>query len=187
MCPALHIEVSGPDRRARRLRLEGSQETVRATSAAVVRQLAVDEGDELEWDDLLARIDEVEYACARERGLQLLGYRERSEAELRRRLSHDGYPSSVVERVCVRLKELELVDDDRFAALWARQRLSSGYGATRIVRELEQKGISADAARAAVDEVAAESQPAERALRLLTGRRTATRQERERAIGRLVR
>lgn len=183
----MRIEVAGPDKRARRLRLEDDSECVRLTSAAVVRQLGLEDGDEAQWGEVLDEIEAIEYECAKERGFRLLGYRERSDGEVRSRLSNDGYPAEVVGRVSERFRELDLVDDSRFARLWARQRIAAGYGTVRIMRELGQKGIDAEVATEAIREAAGDATQVERATAVLGGKSVDTQKDRQKAIGRLVR
>jgi regulatory protein len=83
--------------------------------------------------------------------LQLLGYRPRSEAELRDRLKRKGYDPAVTERVLGRLRELEIVDDAQFAEYWVANRETfRPRGARLLNAELRQKGVAAEVAKAAV-------------------------------------
>jgi regulatory protein len=130
-------------------------------------------------------LNEVELSCARERGLRVLGHRERSTAELRRRLSDDGYPEPVVAVVVARFEELQLVDDARFAALWVRTRNSAGLGPQRIRRELRERGVSDEIIREAMSGVM-DADQVERARQTLGNRPLATASDRDRALRRLV-
>ena len=141
MSPVIErIEHAGPDRRARRLVFSG-QEGTRTTSTAAFKLLGLEEGDEIESADLETLLAEHEPACARERALRVLGYRERSVKELSKRLGDDGYPPAVVQALVERMSELGLVNDERFASAWARARIAAGFGPDRIARELAAKGV----------------------------------------------
>jgi regulatory protein len=179
------IENAGPDRRARRLVFSDPGLEPRLTSAAVVRVLGLDAETEIEPTELEERLNEVELACARERALRVLGHRERSTAELRRRLSDDGYPEPVVAVVVARFEELQLVDDARFAALWVRTRNSAGLGPQRIRRELRERGVSDEIIREAMSGVM-DADQVERARQTLGNRPLATASDRDRALRRLV-
>ena len=72
-----------------------------------------------------------------------LGYRPRSESELRERLARLGFDTESIGAVLVRLKELGLVDDMEFARFWRdnRQAFSPRSGSmTRL--ELKRKGVA---------------------------------------------
>lgn len=177
------IETAGPDRRARQLVFSNGQ--VRLTSAAVLKQLGIEEGETLSCEDLDRLLQPLEADAAKERALRVLGYRERTHAELLKRLLDDGYPEPVASAVVERFSDLGLVDDSRYAHLYARTRASAGYGRPRILRELVTRGIDPDTARTAVDESLVESE-AIRARATLRGRVPEDRKERDRALRRLV-
>jgi regulatory protein len=74
-----------------------------------------------------------------------LGYRPRSEAELRERLCRRGFDSDSVEAVLERLKEQALVDDVAFAQFWRDSRQSFHPCSRWLSRvELRQKGVAED-------------------------------------------
>ena len=138
--------------------------------------------DRLKWT---RRSPTVEPQLARNRALQLLGYRERSAKELTGRLLDNGYPVSVVGPIVTRYREVELVDDARFATAWVRSRCSAGYGRRRIARELAEKGIADELATIALDEELAVDE-ATRAREALRGKVPRDAKERDRLVRRLV-
>jgi regulatory protein len=178
------IESAGPDARARRLVFEDASES-RVTSAAALKLLALEPGSAVDLPELHAELAELEPRLARERALQLLGYRERSCAELRQRLLDNGYPAGVVDGVVGRFCEVELVDDARFASAWVRSRVSAGYGRRRVARELAEKGVDDDIIQSALDEEMGGDEVS-RARDSLRGRTARDAKERERLIRRLV-
>lgn len=180
------IETAGPDRRARRLVFTAPDPEPRLTSASVVRTLGLAVGDTFEPGELEAALAETEPACAWERALRVLGYRERSSRELTRRLHDDGYPPDIVHSVVARTVDLALLDDARFAASWVRSRIASKYGPDRIHRELKEKGVS--------DQVIADALVGIDPEELVANARAVvgtvpleTRQQRDRAVSRLLR
>jgi len=85
---------------------------------------------------------------------RLLSYRSRSEEELNRRLRDKGYSSQVRSRTILDLKEEGLVDDKKFAKLWARMRFqTSPRGFSLIKMELLSKGIDRDIIDHTIDEL----------------------------------
>ena len=85
------------------------------------------------------------------RALNLLGYRARSEAEVRERLGRYGYAGGTIEVVVVRLRELGYLDDEEFARLKAREK-ARRYGPRRVSVELRKSGVGEELAREVVEE-----------------------------------
>ena len=157
----------------------------RVVSSAALKLLGLEAGSTVEIAELEQALAEHEPRLARERALQLLGYRERSCSELRQRLLDGGYPTGVVDAVVHRFCEVELVDDRRFAAAWVRSRASAGYGRRRILHELADKGVADDVASAAVEEGLGDDE-VRRARQSLRGRQPRDNKDRERLVRRLV-
>jgi len=179
------IETAGPDSRARRLVFDDGSDA-RMTAAVVVRELGLEPGSRADHDALEAALTAAERRSAKERALRILSARERSAHEVRQRLADDGYPLAIRTAIVERLCELGLIDDERFARLWARSRFAAGYGSRRVLQELAKRGIEADTAQAAVDEAADQADELTRAIAALRGRDSSNRRERERLIRRLV-
>ena len=80
---------------------------------------------------------------ALQRALRFLGYRPRSEAELRSFLVQRGHSAAITERTLEKLCSLNYLNDETFARNWARSRAETrGYGPKRIEQELRTKGIA---------------------------------------------
>ncbi len=79
-----------------------------------------------------------------------LGYRPRSEIEIRNHLHRCGFDSDVVERTIIRLKEKRLIDDVAFARFWVENRLLFKPLSRKLLGlELRQKGVD----KGIIDEV----------------------------------
>lgn len=79
---------------------------------------------------------------ASQRALNFLSYRDRSEQEVTTNLTKAGYSQEVIENVIVRLAELSLVDDRKFAKTWVDNRNEfRPRGKRALAYELRQKGI----------------------------------------------
>lgn len=144
--------IESPRRGSKRRRLLIDDDPWRETSSEVVARLELAEGDSVELTELDDALAQIEPACAKERAIRLLTYRERSSADLAKRLLDDGYPEPVAHSVVAGLADLGLVDDARFAASLAHSRSSRGMGRTRALRDLAAAGIDEETALAAVDE-----------------------------------
>ena len=104
------------------------------------------------------------YSHALDSAVKLLALCDRTEGELRQRLTRAGYPQSCVDRVIDKLYAEELINDAAFAENWAKSRTHK-YGRNRLHQELTRRGVDRDTARAAVDQLSDEEQLAD-AVRL---------------------
>lgn len=179
------IEDAGPGRKARRLVFDDGSEP-RVTSAVAVKNLGLSEDTDIAAKALDEALAQIEPHLAKERAIQLLGYRERSTSELRKGLIDSGYGSSTASSVVERLQELGLVDDERFAGMWVHSRAASGIGARRIAHELAEKGVAPDTIDAALQESCPTDGQLERAKSALGGRVATDRKAREKLVRRLV-
>ena len=92
-----------------------------------------------------------ERPLAMARALNLLGYRARSEAELRERMRRYGYAGGTAEVVVRRLEELGYVDDGEFARVKAHEK-ARRYGPRRVALELRKSGVGGKLAEEAVEQ-----------------------------------
>jgi regulatory protein len=100
--------------------------------------------------------------------LRYLGYRSRSEAEVRRYLTHRGCALAIVEPTIEKLRSLRYLDDQNFARRWALGRAQAqSYGPKRIEQELRSKGIGQSLIRHAVRETFDEVDETKQARRLV--------------------
>lgn len=80
-------------------------------------------------------------AVIRAKALDLLARREHSRLELRQKLLQRGFPIDLIEPALDRLSEERLLDEGRYAELYACARADKGYGPLRIARELRERGV----------------------------------------------
>lgn len=78
---------------------------------------------------------------ARSAALRLLARREHSRLELSLKLKQRKIESDVIERVLDDYEAEGWLSDERFADVYARQRIDLGYGPLRILSELQQRGV----------------------------------------------
>lgn len=108
-----------------------------------------------DWD----RLEQAERGSrAWNAALRLLEVRPRTEHEIRDRLRRKEFLPEQIDKVVVRLRELELLDDAQFARLWVANRQNlNPRGAQALRQELRAKGVD----RAVADDVIANSTDAE--------------------------
>lgn len=89
--------------------------------------------------------------------LDLLAARAYTTRNLRRKLVQKAFDPAVVEPAIERLVAAGLLDDERYAAAYARQKLViAGASVRRVEQELVRKGISREVAKVKVSSVAEE-------------------------------
>lgn len=81
-------------------------------------------------------------AVTREAAVRMLGRREYSGAEMRRKLVARGMSEPVVDRVVTQLERDALLSDTRFAEMLVRSRISRGQGPIKIRAELRDRGVA---------------------------------------------
>jgi regulatory protein len=103
--------------------------------------------------DLLKKEDKGNLNRAREYALRLLEYRERSEQEIEERMAGKNYNERLIKSTIKSLKNHNLVNDRRFARMWAESCLRRSYGRWKVQSDLNKKGIDEEI----VEEVLRES------------------------------
>ena len=119
--------------------------------AGVAAERGLREGVALSHEELQEVRAAGERALAMARALNFLGYRARSEREVRDRLRRYGYGEETVGGVIGRLKELGYLDDAEFARRAAHEKARK-YGPRRVSVELRRSGVDGEIAREAVEE-----------------------------------
>jgi regulatory protein len=89
---------------------------------------------------------------AYDKALGLLARREHSRKELKTKLRQGGYEGEETTNAIDRLGEQHYQDDDRFAEVLLRSRISQGYGPMRLRVELKSHGLADARIRELMDE-----------------------------------
>ena len=122
--------------------------------AEVAAQKGLQVGQELSADQIEALANSDHFQRCLDAAIHYLGYRPRSEFELRRRLHQRGFTENDIEAVLTRLKEQGLVDDVAFARFWKDNRESFSPRSRWLARmELRRKGVADDIIDQVVDTV----------------------------------
>ena len=106
-------------------------------------------------------------ACA----LRLIKFRPRSEAELKNRLSREGFNAATIEALLVELKRQDFVNDEKFARYFATQRMThKPMSRWALTAELKSKGIGTESIDRALEEATGGQDEFETARQLAQGR-----------------
>jgi regulatory protein len=144
-------EITGVRERRGRSAVSVDGEFWAELDSSVAIESGLREGAALSWEELERLRVAGERPLAMTRALNLLGYRARSEGELRERLGRYGYAPQTVEAVIARLGELAYLDDEEFARQRAQEKARK-YGPRRVSADLMKSGVGRDLASRAVAE-----------------------------------
>jgi regulatory protein len=144
-------EITGVRERRGKALVSVDGEVWAELDGAVAAENGLREGAVLTSEELHRARVAGERPLAMGRAFNLLGYRARSEAEVRERLGRYGYVEETVEGVILRLRELGYLDDEEFARLKAREKARK-YGPQRVSAELRYSGLGEELTRGVVEE-----------------------------------
>jgi len=158
---ALRPTKRDPDRIA--VDLDGS--FAFALPATLVADERIDVGDLLDGDRVSSLLAADQASRATEAALIFLGYRPRSEKEVRDRLRRGGFEQDAIEHAVARLHEWRYLDDADFARRWVENHTTHRPRGRRLLQqELRHKGIDGEIARDAIDDAELDETGAAEAL-----------------------
>lgn len=125
---------------------------------SLLAEVAVKEGLQLEQElspsQIKALVGSDRYHRCLNTAIRYLGYRPRSESELRQRLQQRGFDIDCIEKTLATLKEQGLVDDAAFARFWIENRESFSPRSRWLNKlELQRKGLDSSTIEQVVGEV----------------------------------
>jgi regulatory protein len=99
-------------------------------------------GQALSRDEQRSLIAEDQLVGAKQRAMDYLAHKPRTETEVRRKLRREDYHRDVIDDTITRLHELGYLDDESYARDYVRGRFQSkGYGPVRVKMELKERGV----------------------------------------------
>ncbi len=126
--------------------------------AAVLAEEGVKAGSELNDEQLYELIKKSDLHRAKEKALHLLSDRDHTRRELIEKLKR-SVSQEAAEHTADRMEELGLLDDEKFAAHYARQLLlNKGLSQRAAEYKMLQKGLERDLCRRALEAVEADPQ-----------------------------
>ena len=136
-------------------------ETALKKSLKVGQELSDSEIEELQDNDRYQRCFNA--------AIRFIGYRPRSESEVRQRLQRHGFDSECREKTIGRLKEQGLVDDSEFARFWIENRETFSPRSRKLTSlELRRKGLDKNI----IENIAGEVNDSESAYRAAVDKAT---------------
>lgn len=109
------------------------------------------EGDEVTEEELTALKNEADCSGAFDSAMRMLSLRAHSEYELKTKLKQK-FPEEAVRHAIEKLRGLNLLDDEKFALMYAEELYRrKGFAPKRIAIELKNRGIDPATAENAVN------------------------------------
>jgi regulatory protein len=122
--------------------------------AEVAKKERLQVEQELSSDQVKALSEANRYHRCLNAAIRYLGYRPRSEAEVRQRLQQKGFDIDCTEKTIAELKEQELIDDITFARLWKENREAFSPRSRWLNKlELRRKGLNDNIIEQVISEV----------------------------------
>lgn len=112
------------------------------SSLAVVTDLRLFAGKDLEERELRELRELSHRSLAREKAMEYLSHRPMSCKELKDKLLQKGEDEAVADFCVQWLAEQGFLDDERYAGMVVRHYAGKGYGAGRIRQELQRRGVT---------------------------------------------
>ncbi len=110
-----------------------------------VRYFKLKEGEEISESTYAYIKENLLYIKAQDTALHYIGYKMRTEREVRHKLEEKAFPEEIVEKVMVFLRKYGYCDDKEYAKIFIKERLRMNPKGTYVLRmELKQKGVSED-------------------------------------------
>ncbi|MEW9031975.1 MAG: RecX family transcriptional regulator [Planifilum fimeticola] len=120
----------------------------------VLIKCGLTKGMAVDPDRLASILEAEEWSRARRLALRFLATKRRTSRELERMLRRKGVSSDHIKAIVDEFRRFRYLDDRAFARDWVEERRTrKGYGAARIRRELEEKGVSEELIAEALKEV----------------------------------
>ncbi|MFQ6615562.1 MAG: regulatory protein RecX [Fidelibacterota bacterium] len=150
-------------------------------------------GDRLTDEEIRNLVALDRHQRIKDAALTFLSYRPRSVQEMRRRLGEKGWSNQEIEPVIEELEKKDLLNDEEFAVLFARDRVQRKFlGPAALRYELKRMGIDQDLAERVIEDTYRTTPPEALIQSLLEARRIdlsrpVDRKERTRLINLLKR
>lgn len=92
------------------------------------------------------------YTKAKDKAYKFLGYKARSEKEVRDKLTKENYPQEIIDRIIELFKHYNYINDENYTKAYINNRIKFKPRAKRMLKyELAQKGIDSDTIENIID------------------------------------
>lgn len=143
------------------------QEYSFSVSEDTLIKLGLKKGMEVDKEQLDSILKQEDNNACKSYGLKLLGYRARSEKEIRDKMFSKGYSKKSIEEAINYLKEFKYINDEEYTKQYIKDRMNGKkLGHKRIKYELYQKGINKIIIEDKINKLINDDEEYERALEI---------------------
>jgi len=170
------IEPQKRNKKRRSIFLDG--EYAFGLDEELVLKYHLHEGDLIDEDEFLNLIQDDLKKLARDRSFRIIGYRARSENELRDKLFATGLDEETIDWTIEDLKQKKILSDEQFVLAFVHDKmLTHPIGPLAIKQELKRKGIADNLIELAIEEAFREKSQLEVAADLIKKRQPSLKNE----------
>lgn len=145
--------IERQQKRTHRISVHVDGEFLVGLSEAALLKSGIRVGQELDEQQKAELLGLADYDAARDKALNLLARRPRSERELQAYLQRKSYDASLIDELLDELRQRGHIDDAAFAQWWVEQRrLLKSISKNKLKMELRQKRIADDIINSALAE-----------------------------------
>lgn len=136
-------------------------------------KLRLAKGMSIDKDELDDILEQEDINLCRNYGLKLLGYKARSEPEVKKKMLQKGFNEKSIVDAIEYLKKFKYLDDEEYVKIYIKDRVNiKKLGYNRVKSELYQKHISSEIIEETLNEVFDKEGEYERALELAIKKRS---------------
>ena len=145
------MKITAENTKGNKIKIYADGEFLFTVPAVIWYSSRFRDGDEVQADELDELKNQGEFSLAFDSAMRILSIRAHSEFELQQKLCRKfSFPAT--ENALLKLRNLGLLDDGKYAALLAQELYErKGFAPKRILIELKNKGISSENAENAIN------------------------------------
>ncbi|MFD0698308.1 regulatory protein RecX [Paenibacillus sp. GCM10027628] len=111
-------------------------------------------GEMIDPEQMAVILRDEERNNAYTKALRMIGRRQHSSSEVKRKLKEHGFEPPIIQWTCDTLEQQKYINDEEFAKMWTEHRIYSQRKGRNLVRqELQQKGIHKELVQGAMQTI----------------------------------
>lgn len=119
----------------------------------------LNKGEAVNHEEIESIMTDEERNSAYLKAVSIIGRRQHSSSEVKRKLKEQGFELPVIEWACEKLVQQNYINDEEFAKMWTDSRIIFQRKGRNLVRqELQQKGINKELVKNAMEAIKPEDE-----------------------------
>ena len=181
------IEARGTSGEVFMVSLSGGSSFFILSSDTIFEERDIHESSSLSFEDREALEKSARFCEAKQKAYSLLSSSEQSSFRLKQKLMHRGFSESISSQTVQSLMSEGLIDDERYARMWASSRLrKKAEGPSKLMASLLSRGIARETAERVIASLMEEINPEELLMRAIESMHRKTGMTEEKMIRGLI-